>query len=46
MYNTIKIVDETFANSTLQILGGHALSDVNTGANIDEVLLQDLKMNC
>ena len=38
MRETIKIVGETIANSSLLTLGGHALSEVNTWANTDEVL--------
>lgn len=38
MRETIKIVGDTIANSPLLTLGGHALSDVNTWANTDEVL--------
>jgi hypothetical protein len=38
MRETTKIVADTIANSPLLTLGGHALSEVNTWANIDEVL--------
>ena len=45
MHETIKIVAETIANSLLLTLGGHALSDVNTWVNVDEVLTTRITNN-
>jgi len=45
MRETIKIVAETIANSPLLTLGDHALSDVNTWANVDEVLTTRITNN-
>ncbi|HEY7079855.1 MAG TPA: hypothetical protein VH500_09145 [Nitrososphaeraceae archaeon] len=38
MRETVKIVSETITNSELYTLGNHALSEVNTWANTDEIL--------
>jgi hypothetical protein len=45
MRETTKTVAESIANSTLLTLGGHALSDVNTWANTDEVLTTRITNN-